>query len=132
MANTLTFTPGGTGASALTITPVPGSVQYGGDHDDRGGGEIPQARAAKAANGSCQVVIDSVTVTLAALKTLVEKTCIDSTGAAAAAGPGAMEVTGAGDYAAVVSHIAIVDINIEGDSVQVATITWKGSVVAPA
>ena len=51
MADTLTFTPGGTGGTALTITPIKGSVKTGGGHDDRGGGVIPSARAGWAYNG---------------------------------------------------------------------------------
>ena len=128
MADTLTFTPGGTGGTPLTVTPVKGSVKYGGGHDDRGGGVIPPVRAGWAYNGSCQVIVDGSTgPTIAALKTLMAQCAVDASGAASPIGEGKTGIAGAGIYANVRSSDALVDVSIEGDSVQTATITWKGT-----
>ena len=133
MADTLIFTPGGTTpGTALTVTPVPGSVSYGDGHDDRGGGEVPNARAGKAANGSCQVVLDGTTNTVAAMKTLMEKCCINGSGVGDKVGTGGVAITGTGAYLAYVSYYALVDVSVEGDAVQVATISWKGSATQEA
>ena len=118
MANTITFSKTGT---TVTVTPVPGTVRAGGGHDDRGGGTIPAARAGYAMNGSCQVVMTQATATgvqhtLAELKSLVS-----------GIGEGDWAVAGAGIYAAVKSYQALVDVVIDGDSVQTATINWKGT-----
>lgn len=118
MANTLTFTRGST---TVTVTPVPGSLRAGGGHDDRGGGTIPAVRAGYAQNGSCQVVVTAETATnmqhtMAELLSLVSEV-----------GAGDVAVKGAGIYADVVSYSALVDVNIGGDSVQTADISWKGT-----
>lgn len=118
MANTITFTRG---QSAVTVTPVPGSVRAGGGHDDRGGGTVPAVRAGYAQNGSCQVVMtvesaDNMQHTLDELVSLVSQT-----------GAGDVSVEGAGVYAAVKSYGALVDVTVGGDAVQTADITWKGS-----
>ena len=118
MANTITFSDGTT---TVVVTPVPGTVKAGGGHDDRGGGTIPAARAGYAMNGSCQVVMTQATATnlqhtLAELKSLVS-----------GVGEGAWTVTGAGIHADIKSYQALLDVTIDGDSVQTATINWKGT-----
>lgn len=118
MANTITFSKTGT---TVTVTPVPGTVRSGGGHDDRGGGTIPPARAGYAMNGSCQVVMTQATAanfqhTLAELKSLVS-----------GIGEGDWTVAGAGIHADIKSYQALVDVVIDGDSVQTATINWKGT-----
>ena len=120
MANTIQFACSGRTID-VTVTPVLGSVKAGGGHDDRGGGKIPAARAGYAYNGSCQVVMTSETATgkqhtLSELLSLVSPV-----------GDGDFTITGAGLWANFKSWNALVDVTIEGDSVQVATITWKGS-----
>lgn len=120
MANTIQFVSTDP-AVDVTVTPVLGSVRAGGGHDDRGGGKIPAARAGYAYNGSCQVVLTAETAigiqhTLAELLTLVSPV-----------GDGSFTITGAGLWANIKSWGALLDVSIEGDSVQVATITWKGS-----
>ena len=103
-------------STTTTITPIAGSVQYGGDHDDRGGRVTAAVRAANARNGSCQTISDSTT----------ETTII-----ALVSAPGAGDYTVAGtDVTGYESYNAVVDVNLgEGeDGVEVATITWKGTV----
>lgn len=120
MANTITFTNVARSVS-VAVTPVPGSVRVGGGHDDRGGGRIPSARAGYAYNGNCQVIVTDATATgkqhtLAELLTLLSPV-----------GEGDLTVTGAGLWESVKSWLALCDVSIEGDSVQTATITWKGT-----
>jgi hypothetical protein len=119
MADTITITP--KGGSAVTLTPIPGSVKGGGGHDDRGGGRIPKARAGYARNGSCDVVLDDASATAAAVM-----------GLASGEGAGDREVVGAGRYGMIKSYQALVDVELSGDSVQTATISWKGSYNAEA
>jgi len=114
MADTITITPG-TGTDVV-LTVIPGSVKGGGGHDDRGGGRIPKARAGYARNGSCDVVLDDATTTVAAVLAL-----------ASGVGSGDRVVTGAGRYADILSYDALVDVEISGDSVQTAKISWKGT-----
>lgn len=114
MADTLTITPGA--ETAVTVTPIPGSVKAGGGHDDRGGGRIPKARAGYARNGSCDVVLDSETTTVATVL-----------GLASGVGSGNRKIIGAGRYADIQSYGALVDVEISGDSVQTARVSWKGS-----
>ena len=113
MADTITITPG-TGADVV-LTPVPGSIKGGGGHDDRGGGRIPKARAGYARNGSCDVVLDDTT-TVAVVTAL-----------ASPVGGGDREIVGAGRYDMIQSYKALVDVEISGDSVQTARISWKGT-----
>ena len=109
----ITITPQG-GGDAVVLTPIAGSVQAGGGHDDRGGGKIPNARAGIAKNGSCEVLIDDGGLTVAQASALR---------------------TGAGEHADVtgeiVSYDALVDVEISGDAVQIAKISIKGT-SAPA
>lgn len=99
------------GGTEVAITPVPGSVNKGGGHDDRGGGKIPNARAGIARNGSFEAVIDDSALTLAA-----------ATGLRTGAGETA---TVSGD---IESHDALVDVEISGDAVQIAKFTIKGTI----
>lgn len=119
MANTITFTPGI--GSAVVVTPIPGSVKAGGGHDDRGGGTVPAARAGYAYNGSCQVVVTDATATS------IQHTLTELKGLVSGVGEGDRKVEGAGLWANIKSWKALVDVEISGDSVQLATITWKGS-----
>lgn len=120
MANTIKFAST-TPSVDVTVTPVLGSVRVGGGHDDRGGGKIPAARAGYAYNGSCQVVLTDATAT-GKQHTLTELLSLVSP-----VGDGSFTITGEGMWANIKSWGALLDIGIEGDSVQVATITWKGS-----
>lgn len=125
MANPITFTPAS--GSAVTVTPINGTLKLGGGSDDRGGGKIPSVRAGISENGSCQVVLTSATATnkqhtLAELKSLVSPV-----------GPGGFTVSGTDDNGtAFTSYEALVDVEILGDSVQIATISWKGTYGTPA
>lgn len=114
MADTITITPGS--GTDVVLTVIPGSVKGGGGHDDRGGGRIPKTRAGYARNGSCDVVLDSVTTTVAAVLAL-----------ASGVGSGDRKVVGAGRYANIQSYGALVDVEISGGSVQTAKVSWKGS-----
>lgn len=120
MANTITFTST-RGSLSVAVTPVQGSVRAGGGHDDRGGGRIPSARAGYAFNGSCQVTVTDTTATgiqhtQAELLTLVSPV-----------GDGDIDIVGAGIWEDIKSWGALVDVEFNSDSVQAATITWKGS-----
>lgn len=132
MADTITFTSiATTSVAVITVTPVPGTVTFGDGSDDRGGGNVPTSRAGLAANGSCQVVIDT-TVTMAILAAAVAGCCRDAAGTdCAAVGEGAMQVAGAGLYANISAYGCLIDCNQDGDSAQLATITWKGSAADP-
>jgi hypothetical protein len=106
----ITITPQGGGA-AVTITPIAGSVNKGGGHDDRGGGKIPNTRAGIARNGSFEALIDDTNLTVS-----------DASGLR----------TGAGDHADITGEIesfdALVDVEISGDAVQIAKFTIKGTI----
>ena len=120
MANTIQFKCEARGIDVV-VSPVLGRAKAGGGHDDRGGGRIPAARAGYACNGSCQVVMTGETAenkqhTLAELLSLVSPV-----------GDGDIQVIGSGLWANIKSWNALVDVNITGDSVQVADISWKGS-----
>lgn len=117
----LTFSSSRTGFTSITVTPVNGSLKLGGGHDDRGGGKLPGARAGFARNGSCDVVVLSASAenknqTIAQLKTLVSPV-----------GEGDISVSGTVNGVSVVAADALVDVEITGDSVQTATISWKGT-----
>ncbi len=114
MADTITITPG-TGTDVV-LTVIPGSVKGGGGHDDRGGGRIPKTRAGYARNGSCEVVLDDATTTVAAVLALVS-----------GVGSGDRKIIGEGRYSGIQSYGALVDVEISGDSVQTARVSWKGS-----
>ena len=121
MAVTFTFTTSGGSETTVTVTPVNGTLKLGGGSDDRGGGKIPAVRAGISENGSLQVVLASATAenknhTLAELKSLVSPV-----------GMGDREISGTVNGVSFESHEALVDVKIEGDSVQVATISWKGT-----
>lgn len=108
----VTFTIPGTPPTAVVLDPVPGTLKTGGGHKDAGGDNIPQARLGLAANGSLQVVVqasgDASEATLFSLRSP----------------PGAGNRTVASDNQT--AYAALVDVSIEGDAVQLATITWKG------
>lgn len=103
-------------STTTTITPVCGSLTYGSDQDQRGGRVTPVVAAGNARNGSCQVVItDSNRTDVIALHSDV--------------GPGDYTIAGS-DITGYESYLALVDV-VEGegeDGVEVATITWKGTV----
>lgn len=120
MANTLSFVCSARTLD-ITVTPIPGSHKVGGGHDDRGGGRIPSARAGYAYAGSVDVVLVQTTgtgkaQTLAELLTLVSPV-----------GEGDITITGTGTLAGIKSYLALVDVSIGGDSVQTASISWKGT-----
>lgn len=123
MADTLTFTDGTT---TIVVTPIPGTVRAGGGHDDRGGGTIPAARAGIAQNGSCEVVVTQATATN------VQHTVAELKSIVSPVGEGNFTVTGAGRYANIKSYSALVDVAIQGDSVQTAAIEWKGTGATPS
>jgi len=109
----------GPGSASLTVTPLPGTVQYGDGHDDRGGGNVPNARAGSARNGSCQVLVDDSSPSEAELLACVSPI-----------GEGDVDVTGTDIDSDMHSYDALVDVEIGGDSVQIATISWKGTISA--
>jgi hypothetical protein len=108
----ITFTP--EGQSSVSVTPIPGTLQFGGGHDDRGGGDIPNMRAGTACNGNCEVLIDSSAFTIAQALALRSGT-----------GEGDVDISGEAT-----SYSALVDVEITGDSVQIARISWKGTISA--
>lgn len=114
MADNITITPGE--GTPVVLTVIPGSVKGGGGHDDRGGGRIPKTRAGYARNGSCDVVLADTGTTVEAVLAL-----------ASGEGSGDRTVVGAGRYADIQSYGALVDVEISGDSVQTARVSWKGS-----
>lgn len=120
MAVTFTRTSGGS-TTTVVVTPVNGSLKLGGGSDDRGGGKIPAVRAGIPENGSLQVVVTSATAankqhTIAELKSLVSPV-----------GPGDWEIEGSVNGVDFESHEALVDVEVDGDSVQTATVSWKGT-----
>lgn len=123
MADTISITQGNT---TIVVTPIKGTVRAGGGHEDRGGGVIPSVRAGIAKNGSCQIVITSATATN------IQHTLAEVLSIISEEGEGAATIQGAGVYANIESYDALVDVEIGGDSVQIATISWKGTYSAPA
>lgn len=113
----VTFTLG-TATTSTGVAVIPGSVTYGGDHDIRGGRVTPVVVAGNARNGSLQCIIDTTNVetTILALQS--------------AAGAGNYLVQGTKLSATQDSYNALVDVSLgEGeDGVEVATISWKGTV----
>jgi len=107
-------------ASTTTgVAIIPGTLEYGGNHDQRGGRVTPVVVAGNARDGKCQVIIDTTNpeTTVLALQS--------------AAGHG--DVTVAGTYLAAAgyeSYQALVDVSAgEGeDGPEVYTLTWKGTV----
>jgi hypothetical protein len=115
--STVTFTTSSASGGSTQLTIVPGSLQLNAQHDDRGGSNVPRARAGIARNGQCQVVVtDDNLASIVALRS--------------GAGVGAVDVTGSDIPAAQQAYDALVDLELGGDSVQVATITWKGTTAA--
>ena len=114
MGKQITFT---TGVTDTEVVAVAGSVEYGGDHDERGGATIPNAIAGEARTGKCDVVVTEANeAALIALQSPV--------------GAGAYTVgAGTGDDidASQIAYEALVDVEFGGDAVQVATISWKGT-----
>lgn len=98
------------GQTDITLTPVSGSLQLGGGDDDRGGGSEPRVRAGVASNGKCKAIIDSAAFPLASAMSLVSPV-------------GEGDFTVSGDASC---SDAIIDVEISGDGVQVASISWKG------
>lgn len=123
MPDTLTFTRGST---SITVSPIPGTVRVGGGHDDRGGGAIPSARAGIALNGSCEIVVTAATAAN------LQHTVAEILSVVSEVGEGDVEVSGDGRYAGIQSHAALLDATIQGDSVQTAAISWKGTAKARA
>ena len=101
----------------FTINAVPGTINCGDGHDDKGGGLYPNTRAGEARNGSCSVIIDDAGFTIENARALNS-----------AGGVGSYTITGAGLKANQYSYEALVDVTIQGDSVMTANITWKGTV----
>lgn len=105
-------------ASSTTtgVEVIPGSVQYGGDHDVRGGRVTPVVVAGNARNGQCQVIINT--------------TNPETTILALLSAPGHGDYTVAGTKYAQTSYQALVDVNCgEGeDGPEVYTLSWKGTV----
>jgi hypothetical protein len=100
------------GAINLTLTMVAGSLKLGGGDDIRGGGNIPSAKAGRARNGSCQVVVQSTGSTWAAIYGLTQFV-----------GEGQFVVTAPGQ----VSYNAVVEATLTSDGVQLADISWMGT-----
>ncbi len=96
----------------VTFTPIPGTLAYGDGNDDRGGGNIPNSRAGLAKNGSCQVLVDSASGPTEAALIAIRSD----------AGTGDRTVSGDAT-----SATALVDVSFEGDAVQIATVSWKGT-----
>jgi hypothetical protein len=94
----------------LELTPIPGTLEYGDGHDDRGGSVIPNARAGLALNGSMEVLVTDV-VTIAALQAL-----------RSGVGEGDVEISGDAE-----AYACLLDVEITGDAVQTARLTWKGT-----
>ncbi len=101
------------GEQTLMINPIPGTLRHGGGHDDRGGRQVPNVRAGLLRQGSLQCLVrDEGDQSFASLRMLRSPV-----------GPG--DVTVSGDPPTAVG--ALVDLSIQGDALQIATITWKGS-----
>lgn len=114
----VTLTP--EGGSATSVTPVTGTLQYGDGHDDKGGGTIPNVRAGEARNGSMEALIDSAGLTVAQAIAL-----------RSGKGEGDVDIAGDDIPDNMKSYDALVDVEISGDAVQIAKISWKGT-IAPA
>ncbi len=106
----ISFSSPRTGVKSLE--PVPGSLRTGGGDDDRSGPQEPSLRAAAAANGSCEALIDTTGFTLE-----------DALALASPPGPGDFEISGEA-----ASSLALVDVEISGrDGLLYAGISWKGA-----
>lgn len=109
---TISFTKGS--AAAVEVTIVPGSYQFFPQHDDRGGQVVPRSRAGISRAGQCQVVVtDANLESLVALRSGV--------------GEGDYTVTGDEIPSGEQAYNALVDVEIAGDSVMLATVSWKGT-----
>ena len=105
----VTFTP--KNGTAVTVSLIPGTLEIGGGFDDRGGDGVAKIRAGVACNGSCQVEIKDSGLTLAAALAL-----------RSTEGDGSTAVSGEA-----VSYDAVIDVEIQGEAVQTAKISWKGT-----
>ncbi len=103
------------------VTPIQGSPKSGGGHDDRGGGKLPAVRAGYSNSGSCEVVVVSSSTTNK------NQTLSDIFALISPVGSGDIKVSGTGRYEKFKSWNALIDVTIASDSVQTATISWKGS-----
>lgn len=108
------------GGSAVSATPIGGTLKYGDGHDDKGGGTVPNVRAGVARNGSFEVLIDSVSLTVASAIAL-----------RSGKGEGDVDIAGDDIPENMHSYDALVDVEISGDAVQIAKVSWKGT-IAPA
>lgn len=106
----ITFTK--SGGAPLTLDIVPGTLRINDQCIDAGNSVIPKIRTARATSGSCQVLLDTENFTYSTAVSLISQS-----------GAGNMTISGAAQCTN-----AIVDINIAGDGVQVATVNWKGGI----
>ena len=96
-----------------TYTIIPGTLQKSPSHDDRGGGTLPDVRAGIDASGSCECLIQTGGLTAAAALALQSGT---------GAGDKTIQIDGSD-----VAKLALLDVSITGDAVQVARFEWQGT-----
>lgn len=106
---------GGDNGGSISGTILPGSLIIEDDDDVRGGSNgLPVVMVAVGAKGQCSMLIDT-DVTIAIAKAAIS-----------GVGPGTATVTD--DTNSVdLAKDALIDVDIEGDVVQIATIKWKGT-----
>ena len=102
----------------VTITPLPATLKSGAGHDDRGGDNKPIVRAGQGSIGECLARVDTITFTEAV-----------ALGLRSGIGEGDKDIVDV-DAGVVACNRALVDVQLPGDAVQVARITWKGTTVA--
>lgn len=101
------------------LTPLVGSVKYGGGDKVRGGGILPYMKSARARNIEFQALLDDVDFTVAEALALVS-------------GPGRGQficTCDASEFPADANaYEAVVDVSISGETVMVAKINVKGTI----
>ena len=104
---------------------LPGTLEINDDHDDRGGGSMPQARGGFGNSGSVQILVGATETTDAG--TGVTDCITEAHAMALRSGVG----NGAADVYVDDVHkaeLAVVNVSIGGDAVKIATVEWVGSV----
>ncbi len=94
---------------SITVSPIPGTFKYADHSVDVGGGIYPVIRTNQSVSGSCMVLIDE------------SFTYQDAFALISPAGQGNMNIS-----APAFCTQALVDVNIAGDGVQTAAISWIG------
>ena len=103
----LTFT---NGEKTITVSVIPGSFKYADRPVDAGGGVYPAVRTNQSVSGSCAVLVDE------------SFTYQDALSLISPVGHGNIVISEPASC-----KEALVDVDISGDGVQVASVSWVGN-----